>query len=164
MPLLLTHGFGATAGMWDSNIDALIVDRPAIVWDQRGHGSSDAPDDMARYSEEISVADMAAVLDAAGADRAVLCGCPWAATCLWPSISLHPQRVAALVLVDTGPGYRNDEARDKWNDWVERTARRLERGQRAGRHPHRRSRRPCMSIPRGCLAPPGARWSRRTPG
>jgi len=41
----------------------------------------------------------------------------------------HPQRVAALVLVDTGPGYRNDEARDKWNSWVERRAQELERGE-----------------------------------
>ena len=40
----------------------------------------------------------------------------------------HPERVAALVLVDTGPGYRNDEARNKWNAWVERTAQRLETG------------------------------------
>jgi pimeloyl-ACP methyl ester carboxylesterase len=74
VPLLLTHGFGATAGMWDPNIEALSVDRPVIVWDQRGHGSSDAPDDIDRYSEQISVADMAAILDAAGADRAVLGG------------------------------------------------------------------------------------------
>jgi pimeloyl-ACP methyl ester carboxylesterase len=36
--------------------------------------------------------------------------------------------VAALVLVDTGPGYRNDEARDKWNAWVERRAQELEGG------------------------------------
>jgi pimeloyl-ACP methyl ester carboxylesterase len=42
---------------------------------------------------------------------------------------VHPQRVAALVLVDTGPGYRNDEARDKWNAWVERRAQQLERGE-----------------------------------
>jgi pimeloyl-ACP methyl ester carboxylesterase len=37
--------------------------------------------------------------------------------------------VAALVLVDTGPGYRSDEARDKWNAWVERRAQELERGE-----------------------------------
>ena len=51
VPLLLTHGFGATAGMWDANVDALSVDRPVIVWDQRGHGSSDAPGDMNRYTQ-----------------------------------------------------------------------------------------------------------------
>ncbi len=129
VPLLLTHGFGATAGMWDPNVDALSVDRPVIVWDQRGHGSSDAPDDIDRYSEQISVADMVAILDAAGADRAVLGGMSLGGYLSLAFHLVHPQRVAALVLVDTGPGYRNDEARDKWNAWVERRAQQLERGE-----------------------------------
>jgi pimeloyl-ACP methyl ester carboxylesterase len=129
VPLLLTHGFGATSGMWGPNIDALSVDRPVIVWDQRGHGSSDAPDEMNRYSEAISVADMAAILDAAGAERAVVGGMSLGGYLSLAFHLAHPQRVAALVLVDTGPGYRNDEARDKWNAWVERRAQQLERGQ-----------------------------------
>ena len=129
VPLLLTHGFGATSGMWDSNIDALSVDRPVIVWDQRGHGSTDAPDDMNLYSEQIGVADMAAILDAAGADRAVIGGMSLGGYLSLAFHLVHPQRVAALVLVDTGPGYRNDEARDKWNAWVERRAQQLERGE-----------------------------------
>jgi pimeloyl-ACP methyl ester carboxylesterase len=129
VPLLLTHGFGATAGMWDRNVDALSVDRPVIVWDLRGHGSSDAPADMAGYSEQISVADMAAVLDAAGADRAVLGGMSLGGYLSLAFYLVHPQWVAALVLIDTGPGYRNDEARDKWNAWVERRAQQLERGE-----------------------------------
>jgi pimeloyl-ACP methyl ester carboxylesterase len=129
VPLLLTHGFGATSGMWDLNIDALSVDRPVIVWDQRGHGSSDAPDDMAGYSEQISIADMAAILDTAGADRAMLGGMSLGGYLSLAFHLVHPQRVAALVLVDTGPGYRNDEARSKWNAWVERRAQQLERGE-----------------------------------
>jgi pimeloyl-ACP methyl ester carboxylesterase len=128
VPLLLTHGFGATGGMWNPNVDALSVDRPVIVWDQRGHGSSDAPDDMNRYSEQISVADMAAILDAAGADRAVIGGMSLGGYLSLAFHLVHPRRVAALVLVDTGPGYRNDDARDKWNAWVERRAQELERG------------------------------------
>jgi pimeloyl-ACP methyl ester carboxylesterase len=128
VPLLLTHGFGATSGMWDPNIDALSVDRPVIVWDQRGHGSTDAPDDMSLYSEQIGVADMAAILDAAGADRAVIGGMSLGGYLSLAFHLTHPQRVAALVLVDTGPGYRNDEARDKWNAWVERRAQELEGG------------------------------------
>jgi pimeloyl-ACP methyl ester carboxylesterase len=131
VPVLLTHGFGATAGMWDSNVDALSVNRPVIVWDQRGHGSSDAPDDMDCYTEQISVADMAAILDAAGADRAVIGGMSLGGYLSLAFHLVHPQRVAALVLVDTGPGYRNDEARDKWNAWVERRAQQLEQGEAA---------------------------------
>jgi pimeloyl-ACP methyl ester carboxylesterase len=129
VPLFLTHGFGATAGMWNPNIDALSVDRSVIVWDQRGHGSSDAPDEMTCYSEEISVADMAALLDAAGADRAVVGGMSLGGYLSLAFHLAHPQRVAALVLVDTGPGYRKDEPRDKWNAWVERRAQELEQGQ-----------------------------------
>jgi pimeloyl-ACP methyl ester carboxylesterase len=128
VPVLLTHGFGATAGMWDRNVDALSVDRPVIAWDMRGHGSSDAPDDISRYSEQISVADMAAILDAVGADRAVLGGMSLGGYLSLAFHLVYPQRVAALILVDTGPGYRNDEARDKWNAWVERRAQELERG------------------------------------
>jgi pimeloyl-ACP methyl ester carboxylesterase len=84
---------------------------------------------MDRYSEQISVADMAAILDAAGAERAVVGGMSLGGYLSLAFHLAHPQRVAALVLVDTGPGYRNDEARDKWNAWVERRAQQLERGQ-----------------------------------
>ena len=31
----------------------------------------------------------------------------------------HPERVAALVLIDTGPGYRSDDGRQKWNRMAE---------------------------------------------
>jgi pimeloyl-ACP methyl ester carboxylesterase len=128
LPLLLSHGFGATSAMWDRNIGALSADRPVIVWDQRGHGSSDSPENMAHYSQDIGVADMAAILDAAGARRAVLGGMSLGGYLSLAFHLAHPQRVAALVLVDTGPGYRNDAARNKWNAWVERVAQRLERG------------------------------------
>lgn len=128
VPLLLTHGFAASADMWDANIGALSADRPVIAWDQRGHGSSDAPGDMSRYGQDISIADMAAILDAAGAGRAVLCGMSLGGYLSLAFHLAHPERVAALVLVDTGPGYRSDEARAKWNQWVERTAARLEAG------------------------------------
>src|SRR6202000_3577428 len=87
-----------------------------------------AHDDMDLYSAQISVADMAAILDAAGADRAVLGGMSLGAYLSLAFSLVHPQRVAALVLVDTGPGYRNDAARDKWNAWVERRAQELESG------------------------------------
>lgn len=126
VPLLLTHGFGATARMWDANTGPLAADRPVIVWDHRGHGASDAPADPAAYSEEISVADMAALLDAVGAPRAVVCGMSLGGFLSLAFHLAHPQRVAALVLVDTGPGYRNDGARERWNERVAAIAARLE--------------------------------------
>ena len=38
-----------------------------------------------------------------------------------------PERVAALVLVDTGPGFRDPSARERWNSWANDLADRLER-------------------------------------
>src|SRR5207248_6200252 len=71
-PLLLSHGYGASAAMWAPNLAALAADRPVITWDMRGHGRSGSPDDPEQYSHAACVADMAALLDAAGAERAVL--------------------------------------------------------------------------------------------
>ena len=38
----------------------------------------------------------------------------------------HPERVRALMLFDTGPGFRNPEARGQWNERAEARARELE--------------------------------------
>ena len=39
----------------------------------------------------------------------------------------HPERVAALVLFDTGPGYSSDAGPAQWNERAGQTAARLER-------------------------------------
>ena len=41
LPLLLTHGFGASAEDWAPNAEVLAAKRPVITWDMRGHGRSD---------------------------------------------------------------------------------------------------------------------------
>ena len=127
LPLLLTHGYGASAQMWEPNVGTLAAARPVITWDLRGHGRSDCPPDQAKYTQAASVQDMAAMLDAAGASRAVLGGLSlggYLSLAFWLA---YPERVAALVLCDTGPGYRSDEARQRWNDRAMATADRLER-------------------------------------
>jgi pimeloyl-ACP methyl ester carboxylesterase len=127
LPVLLSHGFGASSAMWEPNVGALAADRQVITWDMRGHGRSGSPDDPAQYSEAACVADMAAVLDACGAPRAVVGGLSlggYMSLAFWLA---HPERVAGLLLCDTGPGYRRDEARQLWNDSAIATAARLER-------------------------------------
>jgi pimeloyl-ACP methyl ester carboxylesterase len=94
-----------------------------ITWDLRGHGRSDSPADPAAYSVELSVADMAGLLDRAGAERAVLLGHSLGGYLTLAFHRAHPERVAGLVLLDTGPGYRKDDARAGWNEMVESRAR-----------------------------------------
>lgn len=126
-PLLLTHGYGATRRMWDPNLAAVSGERRVARWDMRGHGESAAPDDPALYGHHACVGDMAAVLDRAGAERAVLCGMSLGGFLSLAFHLAHPDRVLALVLVDTGPGFRNHEARERWNAWALDRADRLER-------------------------------------
>ncbi|UTP41018.1 alpha/beta fold hydrolase [Phenylobacterium sp. LH3H17] len=114
-PLLLTHGFSATAQMWKGQIDALAPHFQLITWDMRGHGQSDYPDDPAAYSEEATVADMAAILDAVGARDAIIGGLSLGGYMSLAFHLAHPERTRALLIIDTGPGYKNDAAREGWN-------------------------------------------------
>ncbi|MDB5463136.1 MAG: alpha/beta hydrolase, partial [Phenylobacterium sp.] len=72
--LILTHGYSATSAMWEDQVAPLSEHFKLITWDMRGHGQSDYPEDQAAYSEEATVADMAALLDAAGARDAIVGG------------------------------------------------------------------------------------------
>jgi pimeloyl-ACP methyl ester carboxylesterase len=127
LPVLLSHGFTASTRMWQPNIAALSAGRPVITWDVRGHGRSGAPDDPAQYSQEASLADMAGVLDACGVERVVAAGLSLGGYLSLAFYQAWPDRVAALVLCDTGPGYRNDQARQAWNDRALAQADRLQR-------------------------------------
>ena len=70
---------------------------------------------------------MLAILDDVGAERAVVLGHSLGGYLSLELAIAHPERTAALVLVDTGPGYRNDAARDGWNEMAERYAARPRR-------------------------------------
>jgi pimeloyl-ACP methyl ester carboxylesterase len=125
--ILLTHGYSSTARMWDGQIPALSRDHTLILWDMRGHGESDYPADPARYSEEETVADMAAILDAVGAKQAVIGGLSLGGYMSLAFHRAHRERVKALLIIDTGPGFRNDEARQGWNETAMKTADRFAR-------------------------------------
>lgn len=125
--ILITHGYSATSYMWRDTLDALAGDYHAIAWDIRGHGQSDSPEDPALYSRDASLEDMDALLDYAGATDAILMGHSLGGYLSLAYAVTRPQRVRALVLVGTGPGYRKAEARDGWNKQAEGRARYFEK-------------------------------------
>lgn len=101
-PLLLIQGLALDHHGWDSAIDDF-DDRPVIVFDHRGTGSSDD-----HFPERWSTADFArdavAVLDAAGVSRAMVYGHSMGGRIAqWLGAS-HTRRVAALVLGATTVG------------------------------------------------------------
>lgn len=114
-PLILTHGYSSTSAMWQGQIEALSKRHRLILWDMRGHGQSDYPDNPDAYSEAHTVGDIAALLDAAGADKAVVGGLSLGGYMSLAFHRAHPERVRALLIIDTGPGFKKDDAREVWN-------------------------------------------------
>ena len=113
--IVLTHGFSATSQMWRGQIDALSKDHRLVLWDMRGHGRSDYPDDPSEYNEQATVNDLAALLDAVGAMKAIVGGLSLGGYMSLAFHSAYPDRVSALLIIDTGPGFKREEAREVWN-------------------------------------------------
>jgi pimeloyl-ACP methyl ester carboxylesterase len=126
-PLLLTHGYSSTSAMWQGQIEALSKHYRLVLWDMRGHGQSDYPDDPAAYSEALTVADMVALLDEAGARQAIIGGLSLGGYMSLAFYRAHPERVRALLIIDTGPGFKKDDAREAWNKRAHETGDRFER-------------------------------------
>lgn len=125
-PVLLTHGYAATLRMWDPQVRDLGNRVRFLRWDLRGHGRSDSPEDASLYTHAASVGDMVGVLDACGVKQAVIGGLSLGGYLSLAFYLAHPDRVRALVLCDTGPGYKKEEARAAWNRFAEGSARRYE--------------------------------------
>ena len=126
-PLLLTHGYSSTAQMWQGQIEALSEHHKLVLWDMRGHGRSDYPGDASVYSEALTVADIAALLDEVGTTSAIVGGLSLGGYMSLAFYRAHPERVRALLIIDTGPGFRKDDAREAWNQRALDTGDRFER-------------------------------------
>jgi pimeloyl-ACP methyl ester carboxylesterase len=90
----------------------------AVTYDGRGNGRSDRPGHGDAYSEWEYAADLLAVLDATGADRAVLVECSSGAERILILAAEHPERVSGAVFI--GPwvslGVRLEESAYRWFD------------------------------------------------
>jgi pimeloyl-ACP methyl ester carboxylesterase len=113
--VLLSHGNASSARMWEGQVEAFQDRYNVITWDMRGHDRSDSPEDQAEYSEEKTVDDMAAILRECGVERAVVGGLSLGGYMSLAFNIKYPQMVRALMLFDTGPGYRNPAGREGWN-------------------------------------------------
>jgi pimeloyl-ACP methyl ester carboxylesterase len=124
--VLLSHGFGATGRMWDGQRKALEGRYRVVTWDMRGHGRTESPREAEEYSAERTVGDMKGLLDRLGIERAVVGGLSLGGYMSLAFYLAHPGRVRALVICDSGPGYRSEESRAKWNRMCEERAGELE--------------------------------------
>ncbi len=99
-PIVFLHGVGATKKCWAMQMRLLSRKFRCIALDYRGYGDSDVPP-IDTISREAYAQDVAAVMDAAGIDKAVLCGNSLGGVVALEFYKLFPQRVRSLVLVDS---------------------------------------------------------------
>jgi pimeloyl-ACP methyl ester carboxylesterase len=98
--VLLQHGLLSRRRSWQDNgfVGALAREFRVVTVDSLGHGDSDKPADPAAYRREARADDIAAVLDALGAERAHLVGYSmggWMATAF---AARHPARLRSLTV------------------------------------------------------------------
>ncbi|SMR54395.1 unnamed protein product [Zymoseptoria tritici ST99CH_1A5] len=128
-PLILTHGYSADSSMWSGQIESLSKRFRLIVWDMRGHGKSGYPSDPSAYSEAHTVQDIGLILDAncAPDTKAIVGGLSLGGYMSLAFYRSYPKRVCALLIIDTGPGFKKDSAREEWNRTAIKTAEELEK-------------------------------------
>lgn len=120
--VVLSHGVGGDTGVWANLVPVLATACRTVAWDEPGHGRS-APVAEDAYGPRLAYESLGAVVDeAAGGDRAVLVGHSLGGYLSARYAIDHPDRVRALVLIATGPGFRSPDAREKWNEDVRRQA------------------------------------------
>jgi pimeloyl-ACP methyl ester carboxylesterase len=96
--VVLCHGFPESWYSWRHQLPALAAAGfHAVAPDMRGYGATEAPDGIDRYTLLHLVGDVVGVLDAVGAETAVIVGHDWGAPVAWHAALLRPDRFRGVV-------------------------------------------------------------------
>ncbi|MBI2832306.1 MAG: alpha/beta fold hydrolase [Chloroflexi bacterium] len=125
-PVVFAHAFAGTTEMWKPQVPVFSRRYRFIIYDARGHGRSESPPSVDSYSADIVVEDLYQLLRSLNIAKAVVGGLSTGGYQSLRFYLRHPEMVTALVLMGTGPGYRNPEHMAEWNRKQEKRARLLE--------------------------------------
>jgi pimeloyl-ACP methyl ester carboxylesterase len=118
VPVVLAHGLTATRRYVVMGSRALERSGHRVVaYDARGHGASDPAPDPDAYGYPRLAADLAAVLEERGIERAVLAGASMGAHTLLRLALERPERVAGLVVVTPAFEPGQDREADRLERW-----------------------------------------------
>lgn len=96
--VLLCHGFPESWYSWRHQLGALAAAGfHAVAPDMRGYGRTDRPEAADQYTLLHLVGDMVGLLDALGAEQAVIAGHDWGAPVAWHAALLRPDRFRAVI-------------------------------------------------------------------
>jgi len=101
-PLLLLHGFGNEAHIWDDFAPSVAEYYRVLALDLRGHGDSDH-DPAGRYDYDDHLSDIEAIVGELGLERMVLVGHSLGGRIATLYAGRHAEKMAGLVIVDSAP-------------------------------------------------------------
>jgi len=96
--VVLCHGFPESWYSWRHQLPTLAeAGFHAVAPDMRGYGQTDRPEAIDQYTLLHLVGDMVGLLDALGAEEAVIAGHDWGAPVAWHAALLRPDRFRGVV-------------------------------------------------------------------
>ena len=127
-PIVFLHGMGTSSASW-SQVMSLLSDRHLVLApDLLGHGSSPVLDDPAEYTRDRALDDidelLAEVLATTG-ERCVLVGHSLGGYLALAHAATRPGVARGVVVLNTGPGFRDPDKREAWNERSRRNAHRF---------------------------------------
>ena len=113
-PLVFVHGLGTSSSTWDA-CRALLDDRyEVIAIDLPGHGRSSVVEDPAEYTRDRALEHLDELV-AGLAVPAVIVGHSLGGYLALAFAATRPGVARAIVVLNTGPGYRDPVKREEWN-------------------------------------------------
>ncbi|MDI5987228.1 alpha/beta fold hydrolase [Halomonas sp. M4R5S39] len=98
-PVVLIHGVGLDATMWQSQVEALAQHHDVIAYDMLGHGGSALPREEAGLDDYAD--QLATLLDHLGLERVAVVGFSMGGLVARAFALRHPERLAAMVILSS---------------------------------------------------------------
>jgi pimeloyl-ACP methyl ester carboxylesterase len=99
-PVIMIHGFPDYWFTWREQMAELSGEFRVIALDQRGYNRSDKPAGRENYSMDRLSADVAAVMEDLGLEKATICGHDWGGAVAWHFAMTRPHMTQRLIILN----------------------------------------------------------------
>lgn len=103
-PIVFAHEYSGDYRSWEGQVRHFARRYRCVVYNARGFPPSDTPADLDAYSQEIFVADMAALMRHLDIDKAHVVGLSMGSMTTLHFGRLHSDMACSLTIAGTGPG------------------------------------------------------------
>lgn len=123
-PIVFIHGMGTGARSWKAVSDLLADRYHTVAVDLLGHGDSPVPDDRSLYTRDHALGHLDEIL-AELDSPAILVGHSLGGYLALAHTATRPGVARGIVVLNTGPGFRDPLKREGWNERSRRNAHRF---------------------------------------